>query len=62
VSFAYFDSLGNALDPSVEPREIARVDVVMRSVTDRAVTRTGAGAGEAFSDTLLLTIGIRNRR
>jgi prepilin-type N-terminal cleavage/methylation domain-containing protein len=60
--FAYYDSLGNALATTAQPRLISRVDVVMRSQTQNNVTRTGAGVGEIRRDSLVLSIGIRNRR
>lgn len=60
--FTYRDSLGTLLDATAASRQIARIDVVMRSQTQRAVTRTGSGAGDVYGDTLVLSIGIRNRR
>jgi hypothetical protein len=62
LTFAYYDSLGNKLAITAEPRLISRIDVVMRSATANNVTRTGSGAGEQYRDSLLLSIGIRNRR
>jgi prepilin-type N-terminal cleavage/methylation domain-containing protein len=62
IVFAYFDSLGNALALNAESRKIARVDVIMRSITDRAISRTGTDAGQQRRDSVLLSIGIRNRR
>jgi prepilin-type N-terminal cleavage/methylation domain-containing protein len=62
LTFAYYDSLGNALATTAQARLISRVDVVMRSQTANTVTRTGAGAGAHYRDSLVLSIGIRNRR
>jgi hypothetical protein len=59
--FAYYDSLGNVLAPTAQARHIARIDVVMRSERENVV-RTGSGAGETYRDSLLFSIGIRNRR
>jgi prepilin-type N-terminal cleavage/methylation domain-containing protein len=61
-TLAYYDSLGNALATTAEPRLISRVEIVMRSQTSRNVTRTGSGTGEQYRDSLVLSIGIRNRR
>jgi prepilin-type N-terminal cleavage/methylation domain-containing protein len=62
LAFAYFDSLGNPLDDAKDSRHVARVEVIMRSVTDRLITRTGSGPGQQYSDSVVLSIGIRNRR
>ncbi|MDQ3950382.1 MAG: hypothetical protein M3282_08545 [Gemmatimonadota bacterium] len=60
--FLYYDSLGNALDAAAQSRRISRVQIIMRGQTGTTVTRTGAGAGEHYRDSLVLSIGIRNRR
>jgi prepilin-type N-terminal cleavage/methylation domain-containing protein len=60
--FTYYDSLGNKLATTAESRLISRIDVVMRSQSANMVTRTGAGAGEQYRDSLVLSIGVRNRR
>jgi hypothetical protein len=62
VRFAYYDSLGTALATSDPGNRVARVDIIMRAVTDRPVTRTGAGAGEIYRDSVVLSVAIRNRR
>jgi type II secretory pathway pseudopilin PulG len=60
--FAYYDSLGNVLQPTDESRRVARIEVVMRSATANRVARTGSGPSEQYRDSLVLSIGIRNRR
>ncbi|MFN2563885.1 MAG: type II secretion system protein J [Gemmatimonadaceae bacterium] len=62
LTFAYYDSLGNLLATTAESRRVARIGVVMRTETEHAVSRTGADMGEKYRDTVVLTIGIRNRR
>jgi prepilin-type N-terminal cleavage/methylation domain-containing protein len=59
--FTYYNRFGTLLDATAPSREVARIDVVMRGQTLRAVTRTGSGAGDVYTDTLVLSIGIRNR-
>ena len=59
--FAYYDSLGNALDATAESRRVARIDVLMRSQIEN-VTRTGAGSGSTYADSTLFSIAVRNRR
>ena len=60
--FAYYDSLGNPLANTAQARLISRVGVVMRAETQTAVSRTGTDAGSAHRDSLVFSIGIRNRR
>ena len=62
LQFAYYDGNGDLLDAAAPSWGIARVDVVMRSATTNTVTRTGAGPGEYYRDSLVFSIGIRNRR
>jgi Prokaryotic N-terminal methylation motif len=62
VVFSYYDANGNVLDAAAEPRLVSRIDVVMRAQTANTVTRTGAGAGDYYRDSVMLSIGIRNRR
>jgi type II secretory pathway pseudopilin PulG len=62
LTFAYYDASGNLLAITAESRLVSRVEMVMRSATANTVTRTGAGAGEQYRDSLVLSIGIRNRR
>jgi hypothetical protein len=62
LTLAYYDSLGNVLATTAQSRLISRVDIVMRGATENQVTRTGAGAGEHYRDSLVVSIGIRNRR
>jgi hypothetical protein len=62
IVFAYYDTSGNALASTAASRFVSRVDVVLRSTADQLITRTGSGAGQTYRDTLLLSIGIRNRR
>jgi prepilin-type N-terminal cleavage/methylation domain-containing protein len=62
IVLAYYDSLGNPLASTAQARLISRVDLVIRGQTSRNVTRTGAGAGEVYRDSLVLSVGIRNRR
>jgi hypothetical protein len=60
--FAYYDADGNELGPSDQSRLISRVGVMMRSQTQTEVTRTGSGRTDVYRDSLLFSIGIRNRR
>lgn len=60
-NLTYYDSLGNPLASTSPSRLISRIEVIMRTVTNN-VTRTGAGTGEQYRDSLVLSIGIRNRR
>jgi prepilin-type N-terminal cleavage/methylation domain-containing protein len=62
IVFAYYDAAGNELASTDQSRLISRVNVLMRSQTQNLVTRTGAGAGEHYRDSLMFSIGIRNRR
>jgi prepilin-type N-terminal cleavage/methylation domain-containing protein len=62
IVMTYYDTSGNELAYGAPTRLLARVDIKLRSVSDQAITRTGAGAGEMHRDSLLLSIGIRNRR
>jgi hypothetical protein len=62
LTFAYFDAAGNALAPTAQSRLVSRVDVLLRAGTTNLVTRTGAGAGEQYRDSVVLSVGIRNRR
>jgi hypothetical protein len=62
LTFTYFDTSGNALSPADPARLISRIAVTMRAASAAPVTRTGAGAGSVYRDSVLLSIGIRNRR
>jgi prepilin-type N-terminal cleavage/methylation domain-containing protein len=62
LHFAYYDGNGGLLDAAADSRGIARVDVVLRGVTANNVTRTGSGPGEQYRDSLVFSVGIRNRR
>jgi hypothetical protein len=62
LTFVYYDEAGNILASTAQPRLISRIDVVLRSQTANPVTRTGAGAGGHYRDSLVVSIGIRNRR
>jgi prepilin-type N-terminal cleavage/methylation domain-containing protein len=62
IVFSYYDANGNELAPGDPSRLISRVDVLMRSQTRNQVTRTGSGPTEHYQDSLLFSIGIRNRR
>jgi hypothetical protein len=62
LTLTYFDTSGNALVGTDPARLISRVDVTMRAASATAVTRTGSGAGSVYRDSVLLSIGIRNRR
>jgi len=62
IVFSYYDSLGNALVATDPSRRISRVDVTMRGASSNPITRTGAGAGQTYRDSVLLSVGIRNFR
>jgi prepilin-type N-terminal cleavage/methylation domain-containing protein len=62
LTFTYFDTSGNAVSASDPARLITRVDVTMRAASAGVVTQTGLGAGSQYRDSVLLSIGIRNRR
>jgi len=62
IVFTYFDSVGNALASTDPSRLITRVDVVLRAMSTRPIARTGSGVASTYSDSLLLSIGIRNFR
>jgi len=62
LRFTYYDSLGTKLATTDPSNRVARIDVVMRSVTAKPVTRTGSGPGEHRRESMALSIGVRNRR
>jgi prepilin-type N-terminal cleavage/methylation domain-containing protein len=62
LTLTYFDTSGTALSAADPARLISRIDVTMRAASATAVTRTGAGTGSIYRDSVLLSIGIRNRR
>jgi hypothetical protein len=62
IAFSYFDSLGNQLATTAASRFISRIDVVMRGASSGAIARTGSGQPSTYTDSLLLSIGIRNFR
>jgi type II secretory pathway pseudopilin PulG len=62
IAFTYRDSLGNELTTTDASRLISRIDVVLRGVSTRAITRTGSGTPSTYSDSVLLSIGVRNFR
>lgn len=62
IVFSYYDANGNVLGVADQSRLVSRVDVVMRTQTQNLVTRNGFAPTEKYSDSLLFSIGIRNRR
>ena len=62
IAFTYYDTSGNALGSTAASRLVSRIDMVLRSTSDKMITRTGSGAGQTYRDSLLLSIGVRNRR
>lgn len=62
IVFSYYDANGAALASTAQSRLIARVNVLMRSQTRSLVSRTGGMPTEHYRDSLLFSIGIRNRR
>jgi len=62
IVFSYFDSAGTALTSADASRRIARVDVVLRAASATAISRTGSAAPSTYTDSLLISIGIRNHR
>jgi prepilin-type N-terminal cleavage/methylation domain-containing protein len=62
IVFRYYQTNGTELASTDASRLISRVDVLMRTQTQNLVTRSGSAPTERYSDSLLFSIGIRNRR
>jgi hypothetical protein len=62
IVFRYYNATGAELAPTDPSRLVSRIEVLMRAQTQNLVSRTGSTPTEKYSDSLLFSIGIRNRR
>ncbi|MFN2602312.1 MAG: PilW family protein [Gemmatimonadaceae bacterium] len=60
LAFRYFDTNGNELFDAALSPELARIDVVLRGETSRAVSLTG-DARQRYRDSSVVTVSPRNR-
>ena len=57
LTLSYFDSTGS---PTGDPARVARVDIIARAASGRAIRMEGLGFG-TYQDSLGVSVGIRNR-
>ena len=60
LAFRYFDTNGNELFDAALSPELAKIDVVLRGETSRAVSLTG-DARQRYRDSSVVTVSPRNR-
>jgi hypothetical protein len=57
LRFAYFDSLGNT---TTSPTQVARIDIIAKAQTDNPIRMPGRPEAY-YSDSLVVTVALRNR-